>query len=147
LERGGILVAKEITPTMEDYLEAIGELRKKDEVVRVKNIARQLNVKMPSVTEALKALAKDGLIRHERYGYVELTQKGGRIAEEIYSRHRILFKFLNQILGIDARTADEDACKMEHTISSTVLEKLIEFIKTLEACPQRAKRLKKLDQD
>jgi len=140
-------VAKEITPTMEDYLEVIGQLGKKDEVVRVKNIARQLNVKMPSVTEALKTLAKDGLIRHEKYGYVELTQKGNRIAKEIYSRHQTLFKFLNQILRIDPRVAEEDACKMEHTISSTALKKLIEFIKSLESRPQRAKRLKKLDRD
>jgi len=138
-------VTKEITPTMEDYLEAIGQLGKEGQVVRVKNIARQLNVKMPSVTEALKTLAKDGLIRHEKYGYVELARKGNRIAEEIYARHRILFKFLNQILGIDPRTADEDACKMEHIISSTALEKLIEFIKSLESCPQRAKRLRKPD--
>ena len=140
-------MAKEITPTMEDYLEVIGQLGKKDEVVRVKNIARQLNVKMPSVTEALKTLVKDGLIRHEKYGYVELTQRGGRIAEEIYSRHQTLFKFLNQILGIDARAAEEDACKMEHTISSTARKKLIEFIKSLESRPQRANRLKKLDRD
>lgn len=140
-------MAKEITPTMEDYLEVIGQLGKKDEVVRVKNIARQLNVKMPSVTEALKTLAKDGLIRHEKYGYVELTQKGNHIAKEIYSRHQALFKFLNQILRIDPRAAEEDACKMEHTISSTALKKLIEFIKSLESCPQRAKRLKKLDRD
>ena len=129
-------MAKEITPTMEDYLEAIGQLERKERVVRVKNIARQLNVKMPSVTEALKALAKDGLIRHEKYGYVELTQKGERVAQEIYSRHQTLFKFLNQILGIDPRTADEDACKMEHTISSTALRKLVEFIKALESSPR-----------
>jgi len=138
-------VTKEITPTMENYLEAIGQLGKKDEVVRVKNIARQLNVKMPSVTEALKALAKDGLIRHEKYGYVELTQKGNRIAKEIYSRHQTLFKFLNQILRIDPRAAEEDACKMEHTISSIALKKLIEFIKSLESCPQRERRLRKPD--
>ncbi len=140
-------MAKEITPTMEDYLEVIGQLGKKDEVVRVKNIAHQLNVKMPSVTEAVKTLAKDGLIRHEKYGYVELTQKGNRIAKEIYSRHQTLFKFLNQILRIDPKAAEEDACKMEHTISSTALKKLIEFIKSRESCPQRAKRLKKLDRD
>jgi len=126
-------MTKEITPTMQDYLEAIGQLGSEEQVVRVKNIARQMNVKMPSVTEALKTLARDGLIRHEKYGYVELTQKGGNIAEEIYSRHQTLFKFLNEILRIDPRIADEDACRMEHTISSTALKKLIEFIKTLES--------------
>ncbi|MEE9191715.1 MAG: metal-dependent transcriptional regulator [Candidatus Aerophobetes bacterium] len=126
-------MTKEITPTMQDYLEAIGQLGSEEQVVRVKNIARQMNVKMPSVTEALKTLARDGLIRHEKYGYVQLTQKGENIAEEIYSRHQTLFKFLNEILRIDPRTADEDACRMEHTISSTALKKLIEFIKTLES--------------
>lgn len=126
-------MTKEITPTMQDYLEAIGQLGSEEQVVRVKNIARQMNVKMPSVTEALKTLARDGLIRHEKYGYVQLTPKGENIAEEIYSRHQTLFKFLNEILRIDPRTADEDACRMEHTISSTALKKLIEFIKTLES--------------
>ncbi|TET63152.1 metal-dependent transcriptional regulator [Candidatus Aerophobetes bacterium] len=126
-------MTKEITPTMQDYLEAIGQLGSEEQVVRVKNIARQMNVKMPSVTEALKTLARNGLIRHEKYGYVQLTQRGENIAEEIYSRHQTLFKFLNEILRIDPRTADEDACRMEHTISSTALKKLIEFIKTLES--------------
>lgn len=126
-------MTKKITPTMQDYLEAIGQLGSEEQVVRVKNIARELRVKMPSVTEALKTLARDGLIRHEKYGYVQLTRKGENIAEEIYSRHQTLFKFLNEILGIDPRTADEDACRMEHTISSTALKKLIEFIKTLES--------------
>ncbi len=126
-------MTKEITPTMQDYLEAIGQLGSEEQVVRVKNIARELRVKMPSVTEALKTLARDGLIRHEKYGYVQLTQKGENIAEEIYSRHQTLFKFLNEILGVDPRTADEDACRMEHTISSTALKKLIEFIKSLES--------------
>ncbi len=134
-------MTKEITPTMQDYLETIGQLGSEERVVRVKNIARELRVKMPSVTEALKTLARDGLIRHEKYGYVQLTQKGKSIAEEIYSRHQTLFKFLNEILGIDSRTADEDACRMEHTISSTALKKLIEFIKTLESSAQRTRKL------
>lgn len=140
-------MAKQITPTMQDYLEAIGQLGSQEHVVRVKNIARQMKVKMPSVTEALKTLAKDGLIKHEKYGYVELTQKGENIAEEIYSRHQTLFKFLNQILGIDPRTADEDACRMEHTIGSTTLKKLVDFTKTLESYPQRTRKLKKLNRD
>jgi len=126
-------MTKEITATMQDYLEAIGQLGSKEQVVRVKNIARELHVKMPSVTEALKTLARDGLIRHEKYGYIQLTRKGENMAEEIYSCHQALFKFLNEILGVDPRTADEDACRMEHTISSTALKKLIEFIKTLES--------------
>ena len=135
---------KEMTPTMENYLEVVGELTNEMRVVRVTDIAHELHVKMPSVTEALKVLTKDGLIRHEKYGCVELTQSGKRIASEIYSRHQILFKFLREILQIDPKTANEDACRMEHSISSESMESLIEFINNLESYPPESMRSRKL---
>jgi len=119
---------KTLTPTMEDYLEVISNLKKKKQVVKVKNIAQELKIKMPSVSEALKFLVKEGLARHERYGDIELTDKGNELAEGVKSRHRVLFKFLNEVLGINAETADEDACKMEHFISAVTLKRLIEFL-------------------
>ncbi len=83
---------KEMTPTMENYLEVVGELTNEMRVVRVTDIAHELHVRMPSVTEALKVLTKDGLIRQEKYGCVGLTQTRKLIASEINSRHQILFK-------------------------------------------------------
>jgi len=121
-----------LTPAMEDYLEVIDKLKKDKQVVRVKNIACELKVKMPSVSEALKSLAKDGFIRHRKYGDIELTDEGSRLAKEVRSRHQILFKFLHEVLGIDAKTADEDACKMEHVISLSTLEKLRRFLEFME---------------
>ena len=68
------------TASMEDYLEAIAVLRGKGKVVRVKQISRALGVKMPSVTSAMRKLSEEGLVKHERYGYMELTAEGNRAA-------------------------------------------------------------------
>lgn len=119
----------ELSPTMENYLEMIIRLSKRGKVVRVNSLAKELKVKMPSVSEALNLLKDDGLVTHEKYGYIELTEKGSKIAEEIFSRHKVLFAFLTKILGIDPVTADEDACKMEHVVSPVTFSKLISFVR------------------
>ncbi len=121
-------MAERLTSSMENYLETIRNLEKDKGVVRVKNIARELKVKMSSVSGALETLAKEGLISHEKYGYIELTNRGERLAEAVCSRHQTFFKFLTEVLGVDPKTADEDACKMEHTVSPQVLEKLVELV-------------------
>jgi len=121
-------MAEKITPSMETYLETIEEIGKEKRVVRVKEIARRLNVKMPSVTEALKNLSDRGFIKHEKYGYIELTLKGEELAQEIYLRHQSLFSFLTEILGIDTQRADEEACKIEHVISEGTMKRLVEFV-------------------
>ena len=119
----------ELSPTMENYLEMIIRLSKRGKVVRVNSLAKELKVRMPSVSEALNLLKDDGLVTHEKYGYIELTEKGSKIAEEIFSRHKVLFAFLTKILGIDPVTADEDACKMEHVVSPVTFSKLISFVR------------------
>ena len=119
----------ELSPTMENYLEMIIRLSKRGKVVRVNSLAKELKVRMPSVSEALNLLKDDGFVTHEKYGYIELTEKGSKIAEEIFSRHKVLFAFLTKILGIDPVTADEDACKMEHVVSPVTFSKLISFVR------------------
>lgn len=132
-----------LTPTMEDYLEIINNLGKDGHAVRVKDIAYGLKIKMPSVSEALKSLRKRGLIRHKKYGCIELTNKGNELAREICSRHRILFKFLNEVLGIEPRIADGDACEMEHVISGITLKRLIRFLELIESLSEeKVSRLK-----
>ena len=123
-----------LTSTMEDYLETIAVLKKrKDGIVRVRDISNLLDVKSPTVHTALKTLSDKGLVVHERYGYVNLTLKGEEAAGEIQDKHNILFKFLTKILDIDEKTASYDACEMEHAISkktSARLTKFIEFVET-----------------
>ncbi len=119
----------ELSPTRENYLEMIIRLSKREKVVRVNSLAKELKLRMSSVSETLNLLKDDGFITHEKYGYIELTEKGSQIGEEISSRHEVLFVFLTKILGIDPVTADEDACKMEHVISPATWSKLISFVK------------------
>jgi len=121
---------------MEDYLEAIAMLRGKGKVVRVKQISHALGVKMPSVTCAMRKLSEKGLVKHERYGYVELTAEGSRVAKDVFRRHEALRHFLTEILGVNAETAAEDACRMEHAISPASQERLAKFVEFVLTCPQ-----------
>ena len=127
---------KDLTPTMEDYLEAIYNLSQEKRVVRVKDIAKRLGVKMPTVTNMLKTLSERGMIDHEKYEYLELTGRGSDIGSEIDQRHQTLKTFLTDILQIDRDQADEDACKMEHSVSPATLERMVEFMEFVENCPR-----------
>ena len=130
------VLKKPLTPAMEDYLEAIYNLDKEKRVVRVKDIAKTLGVKMPTVTNMLKTLSKRELIDYEKYEYLELTKKGHRIGKEINRRHNVLRNFLVNILKINSKKADEEACKMEHAISHSTLERFVEFMEFLQSCPR-----------
>ena len=77
---------------------------------------------------ALNTLSKEGLVVHERYGYVDITPQGEKLARSIQKTHNLLYTFLKDVLDIDEATASEDACKMEHVMSSHTIEKLTEFI-------------------
>ncbi len=129
-----------LSSSLEDYLEAILLLDHKQKVVRVKDISEIKKVSMPSVHQALTVLKKGGMVRHESYGYVELTGKGRREGERIYNRHRIIRKFLTDILDIPDKVAEEEACRLEHYISGETQRKLSEFIRTVESCPHSGKR-------
>jgi len=131
---------KEVTLTnnMEDYLEAISILGDKNKYVRVKDIAKHMGVKMPSVTGALRSLSNKNLVNHEKYEYVELTKQGITISQEIRRRHDAMLKFLTEVLSVDSKTAEEDACRMEHAVSATTLDRLLKMIECLEECPKGA---------
>ena len=113
---------------MEDYLETIYELDQGKKVVRVKDIAQSLGVKMPTVTRMLKTLRDRELVAYQKYEYVELTPEGEKIGEEIQRRHNLLLKFLTGILKIEFKTADEEACKMEHVLSMSSLQRFTDFM-------------------
>lgn len=125
-----------LTPSLEDYLEAIYITSLDKKVVRVKDIAELRDVKTPSVVSAMKVLAEKELITQESYGYIELTEEGERLGEKIYNAHNTLIKFLHEILGVDLITASEDACKIEHHIDRKTLERIVKFIEFIETCPE-----------
>lgn len=125
-----------LSPSLEDYLEAIWMQGLKEKVVRVKDLAKNLNVKPPSVIGALKILVDRGLVTHEKYGYIELTQNGIELAKNVYEKHKILCKFFHEILGVDSETAVSDACQIEHYIDRKTMDRLVKFIEFIETCPE-----------
>lgn len=114
--------------SMEDYLESIIMLREKREAVRVSQMSKALGVKMPSVTSALRKLSQQGLVEHSRYGRVQLTPDGERVAKDVFRRHEALRHFLAEILKVDPEIAATDACEMEHAVSPTTQRKLAKFV-------------------
>jgi DtxR family Mn-dependent transcriptional regulator len=122
--------------SMEDYLESILILGEGEGAVRVSQISQALGVKMPSVTSALARLSQEGLVKHERYGRVQFTPEGERIARDVFHRHEALRQFLSEILAIDPATAADDACKMEHTISPATQQKLTKFVEFVNSPSQ-----------
>ena len=118
-----------LSKSFEDYLEAIYLLKKENGNARVKDIAKSLEVKLPSVTEAIKKLSKLNVVYYKKYGNVELTKKGREIAKDIYKKHEALFLFLTKTLKIKPEIALKEACGMEHSLSSNSCKKLSKFIK------------------
>ena len=133
-----------LSDSMQDYLEAISTLRQKKNYVRVKDIAKEMKVRMPSVTGALKTLTERNLVRHEKYEYVELTEDGIKIAEEVKRRHDLISRFLTHVLKIDPEIAERDACKVEHSVSPITVERLVKLVESMGICPEKDSRCLKV---
>ena len=122
----------ELTKSREDYLEAICEICEEEKVARVKDIASHMDVSLASVNYAIKALKNEGLIKHKRYGYIELTEKGNEIGHAIYRKHKLIRSFLIEVLNVDEKVADKDACGIEHVVSEETCDKMDSYLKSKE---------------
>ncbi len=100
----------------EMYLESILVLSQKNEPVRSMDVAKYLGVSKPSVSRAMAILKNGNYVCIDSQGYITLAEAGRKIAEKIYERHVVLSKFLTD-LGVNEKTAEEDACRIEHIIS------------------------------
>ena len=132
----------EISSNLEDYLEAIYHLIEEKRVARARDIAERIGVQMSSVTGALKHLAAHDLVNYEPYQYVTLTPAGRQRARDILRRHEVLKDFFTDILALEAQVAEDNACRMEHTIGPAALERLVQFAEFLRSCPRGAARIK-----
>ena len=117
-----------IQESAENYLETILILKNKNGAVRSIDIANELGFSKPSVSVAMKNLRENGYIEVDSSGYITLLDSGRRIAEKIYERHTTLSKWLVS-LGVDDKTAAEDACRIEHIISSESFEAIKKIAK------------------
>ena len=100
----------------EMYLETIHILSTQKEYVRSLDIAEYMGFSKPSVSRAVNLLKNNDYINVDVNGHITLTSKGLEIAEKIYDRHKVLSSFFIS-LGVDEKTATDDACKIEHDIS------------------------------
>jgi len=121
---------------MQEYLKTIYRLKveHKKKVIRVKEIASNLKVTMPSVTDAMKKLSKMGLVHYEKYGYIDLTEKGEQIARELYERWKVLKHLLKDILEIPEDVAEKDACRIEHDLSAETASKIALLTLFIDNC-------------
>ncbi|HHW30693.1 MAG TPA: metal-dependent transcriptional regulator [Clostridiaceae bacterium] len=117
-----------VSPSLQDYLEAILNISQQNEKVRVTDLAEELEVAKSSVHQAVSQLKKAGLVAHEKYGPLVLTEKGEQIALKVKEKHDILVRFFEEVLGVSKEISHRDACLIEHSISSTSLDKLIDFM-------------------
>ena len=122
----------QLTESLEDYLEAIAELIAVEGHAHAKEIATKLNVKMPSVTGALRQLEKMGCIVYNTHYPVQLTEKGREIAEDVIHHHGVLKKFFSEILGLPLEKASETACRLEHLIDCDTISRFILFSEAIE---------------
>jgi DtxR family Mn-dependent transcriptional regulator len=125
-------VKMDLTKSREDYLEAICEICEDEKVARVKDIASHMDVSLASVNYALKALKGEGLIKHKKYGYIELTAVGDKVGKAIYKKHKLIRSFLMDVLKVNEKVADEDACGIEHVISEETFDKMKNFLQSKE---------------
>ena len=134
----GIFMASEpshLSSAMEDYLEAIYHLEQEQRIARVRDIARRLDVKMSSVTSALKSLGSRGLIQYDPHQFITLTAEGLEQAREIVRKHEVLKRFFVRVLRVEGSAAEDNACRIEHHLDPEVIEKLVGFVEFVEMCP------------
>ena len=116
----------ELHESAEDYLETILVLFERNGQVRSIDIVNEMNFSKPSISIAMKKLRENGYIHMDVNGLITLTDEGREIATRIYSRHKLLTRVLEAI-GIDAKKAEEEACKIEHDIDDETYNKIQAF--------------------
>lgn len=123
-------MVEEFSRAIEDYLVTILQISREKGNVRNKDIARSLKIAAPSVSEMLERIKNLGLIEHNRYGQIKLTEKGLRVAKNVEERRTIFMNFLN-LLNVPSRIAEKDAHVLEHSLHEITVKNLVEFLNFL----------------
>jgi len=129
--------AKETTVSSEaeEYIEAIYRLEKKTGSAKTMELARQLKVVPGSVTNTIEGLERRGLVIHEPYKGVKLTEKGRKVGLEVLRRHRLAERLLMDFLRLDWSQVHDAACKLEHAIAKDIIKPLEKALKHPKTCP------------
>lgn len=123
---------KKLTESIEDYIERIYlDNQENGRGVRITDLAQAMNVSKASANDAVKRLKNLGYVEHERYRHIYLTEKGKEKGAQVYERHQIITRFINEILGIEPELAEKDACSIEHIISEETFQSIKNLVNQL----------------
>ncbi len=127
---------KELSATIEEYLEAIYRLEEKKGSARTGDIAKELNVTLGTITNTIESMEKQRLVRHKPYRGVNLTRRGRQIALDVIRRHRLSERLLTDILSLEWSKAHDAACRLEHAIADKdIVEPLEKALGKPKTCP------------
>ncbi len=121
--------------SQEDYLKAIWEMLDEDHAPISARLAEELNVTPPAVTAALKRMTRDGYVRMDKHGRIELTTKGLKIAQHLALRHQLAEVLLTDVIGLPWAKAHDEAERFEHVISPEIEVLLIKKFGNRKSCP------------
>jgi len=128
-----------MSASTEEYLEALYTLTQDNKTATTSKISKRLNIAPASVTEMLRKLANGGYVHYSRYQGVTLTAKGYEIAEKMARKHRLLERFLHDVLKIGNDRVHKEACEMEHALSDTTERAICQTLKSPDKCPDDEK--------
>ena len=123
--------ANKLTLNQQQYIETIHSLCGRHEHAHAKDIAAHLDIRMPSVTEALRALREMGLVNYQPRQAVTLTPAGELVGQELQRRHQLLRGFFREIMGCTEARAELFACRIEHVIDDEFSERMASFCQYL----------------
>ena len=128
-------MAKEISENIEEYLEVLYKFGSKDSYVSTTTLSKELGIAPGSVTQMLKKLEDIGYIDYVPYKGANLTDEGSKIAQKITRKHRILERFLKDVLKIKDENLHAQACEMEHSLSDEAERAICHMLEHPDTCP------------
>jgi DtxR family Mn-dependent transcriptional regulator len=126
---------EKLSPNIEEYLEAIYKLSQKEDSVKTSKISNDLGITQASVSEMLKKLDKLDFVEYSQYKGVKLTEKGLKTAKKVTRKHRLLERFLHDILKLKDNLLHDQACEMEHSLSDEAERAMCQVLDHPDKCP------------
>jgi len=126
-----------LSENIEEYLETLYKLSQEKKLVSTSSISRELRIAPASATQMLQKLAKMGFVNYSPYKGVKLTMKGYMIAEKIIRKHRLLERFLHDMLKLKQEKIHRQACEMEHALSDDAERALCQLLNRPSHCPDK----------